>query len=140
TMLRFGSAAIGYGRVSVDSTLRANSYALTNEPAPPAPPPYRQRLVWAMVVPDTRESSCPAFIDPTPPGIAQPTDYGYRVFLLDARTCNDALLYTEGGAAPCHFAYREPPFVAVPFQQVSVSWALTSRDRHNYLGAVTAQV
>jgi hypothetical protein len=139
SMLRFAGAAVGYARATVNPALAATIGPLNGETLPP-PAPFQKRLVWAVVAPDMRTSNCPAMSGPTPAGIAQPTDFAYRVFLLDARTGADALVYTEGGPQFCGFPGRVPPSAQVPFQQVSVPWTLASRDRHNYLGTLTARV
>lgn len=144
--------AIGYGRVTVAPQIlsqyhRPPTYAAMTRPARlPAPAAYRQRLAWVVVVKENFAYSCPAMTvspqtrtTPAAPA-ALPTDHGYGVFLQDARTGGDALLYVEGYPAPCGGPGRVAPSVAVPAEQVSVPWALLSRNPDGYSARIRATV
>ena len=146
-----GGVAVGYGRVSVSPQVLAASkpplYLSSmagggQAPKLPAASPYRDRLAWIVAVRYLQVASCPAFRGgPGPAKVAPvPTDYGYDLFLMDARTGADALLYAEGGPPPCGFGARIAPSVSVPAEQVSVPWTLVSRDPNGYSGRISATV
>jgi hypothetical protein len=54
-------------------------------------------LAWVAIVAPPLVSSCPAMLagETPPPSHNEPGHYGYQVFVLDASTGGDALLYTE---------------------------------------------
>lgn len=149
-----GGVAVGYGRVSVAPGLLSASphgaYSIADagggSSAPTLLPPsaYQQRLAWVVVVREVLVSSCPmmpATATATAPKVAAvPSDYGYGVFLVDARTGADALLYVEGYPQPCGGPGRVAPSVTVPAEQVSVPWTLVSRSPDGYSGQVSATV
>ena len=95
----------------------------------PAASPYQDRLAWIVVVREVE------IFDP-PPGAPSPTmpasSHGYVVFLVDAQTGSDALLYAE--------AQSGPATVAVPAERVSVPWTLVSRSPEGYSGTISATV
>jgi hypothetical protein len=68
------------------------------------------------------------------------TDHGYQVFLLDARTGRDGVVYTEGGPLPCGLRGRMAPAVDVPLQAVSVPWSLERRDPNGDSATIAARV
>jgi hypothetical protein len=134
----YGGAAVGYGRVSVDPTLVADAQKApslagqTNNDTHPTLPdaaPYQQRLAWLVVVRAVE-------IVNWPPGGVPPTipasSHGYLVFLIDAQTGSDALLYAERQYGPAA--------VTVPAERVSVPWTLVSRSPDGYSGTISATV
>jgi hypothetical protein len=150
---QYGGAAVGYGDVSVAPELLAAakkpSYLETGidqstHPTLPAPAAYRHRLAWLVVVknvlifnggPERSAVPTAATAPTTAPSV--PAGNGYLVFLVDARTGSDALIYAEGQP-------REPaetkPSVIVPAEMVSVPWTLTSRSPGGYSGKISATV
>lgn len=140
----YGGAAVGYGRVSVDPQLIANPESplylqgQTNDntkPTLPAPAAYQQRLAWLVVVKNVLIFHGGGSFSPgtTTTSPAPPTN-GYDVFLVDAQTGADALLYTES---------QPPSLVAsvmVPAENVSVPWTLVSRSPDGYHGEIKATV
>jgi hypothetical protein len=136
--------AVGYGEVSVAKRFFP---AITGFPGPgenaakfPMVASFHDRLAWLVVVhspPSTfncPEESAPVRLVP------RPSDHDYKVFLIDARTGNDALVYTEGGPGGCTNGARVPPSVAVAEESVSVPWTLVSRDPDGYSGTIAATV
>jgi hypothetical protein len=157
--------AIGYATVTVSAQLPVNSNSwqsyLVNETGPhavPAPASYRDRLAWVMVVRPELVASCPAMASTTPPASqktppapqttplapqkAQPTHtgYGYEVFLIDATTGGDALIYNETEPSPCGEPGDMPANVAVPIEEMSVPWTLDQRNPNKYSAVLTADV
>lgn len=134
--------AVGYGRVSVAKKFFP---AITTLPYPgvdvaqnPWVPSFHDRLAWVVVV----HTNPPAFSCPNESRpahlVPRPGDHGYEVFMIDARTGTDALLYWEGGPGGCTTGARVPPHVGVAGESVSVPWTLVSRDANGYSGSIAA--
>ena len=134
--------AVGYGRVSIAKKFFP---AITTLPYPgvvlaqnPWVPSFHDRLAWVVVV----HTDPPAFMCPDeshPVRLApRPGDHGYEVFMIDARTGADALLYWESGPGGCTSGARVPPHVGVAEESVSVPWTLVSRDANGYAGSIAA--
>jgi hypothetical protein len=151
--LAAGGVAVGYGLVSVSPQVIATTPSTAyvehsgtdhdTNPKLPRPAAYQNRLAWLVVVKDNEEffgRSGP----PRPPGAITTTtsprlaSHGYLVFLVDARTGSDALLYQEGQPGPVTSAGS--PSVTVPAEQVSVPWVLESRSPNGYEGRIMATV
>jgi hypothetical protein len=142
----FGGAVVGYGRVSVAQqlvdTAQPPGYlqGTDNERSQPTLPPaaaYRQHLAWLVVV---KNGGYWGGCGPTPPTTTEaptPSD-DYIVFLLDAHTGADALLYIES-PGPCDTG-QLPAMVAVPADLLSVPWTLRSRASDNSLAQISATV
>lgn len=98
--------------------------------APKRPPAarYVDRLAWVFVVSPpvringgTGPPTCP------PPSKQQrATHHNYVVFVVDAQTGGDALLYTEGGYGAICAGAHDGPHVDVPLMDVSLPWRLVS--------------
>lgn len=137
-----GGVAAGYGRVSIASRF----FPATSGILPPGDPKVRtvesftDRLAWLVVVHRTPLAFyCPAETQPirlTP----RPTDHDYEVFIIDARSGSDALVYVEGAPGGCVSGARVPPALSVAEESVSVPWTLTSRDPNGYSGTISATV
>jgi hypothetical protein len=137
--------AVGYGRASVASKLFP---AITSFPYPgfvaaqnPTVKSFTNRLAWIVVVhTDSAAYSCPQS-SPTahlvPPRAG---DHGYEVFMIDARSGTDAIIYTEGGPGVCPTSRRVPPSISAAEESVSVPWTLVSRDPDGYSGTISATV
>jgi len=144
--LEYGGAVVGYGRVTVAPRLIAAAsppwYAKADSdqdtsPTLPKPTPYQNRLAWLVVVRSVLIFHGPLQTVPSstttvtsPPA---PPSNGYLVFLVDANTGSDALLYAEGQP-------NEPPSVIAPAELVSVPWTLVSRSPNGYSGTIRATV
>jgi hypothetical protein len=136
--------AVGYGRVTVAARFFP---AITGFPSPgevatkyPTVASFRDRLAWLVVVHrDPVAFSCPNERAPVRL-VARPGDHGYEVFLVDARTGTDALVYQEGGPGGCTAGARVPPSLAVAEESVSVPWTLVARDPDGYSGTIAATV
>ncbi len=135
--------AFGYGRVSLAKKFFP---AITSFPYPgivaaqnPSVASFRNRLAWVVVVRTNPPAifSCPAESHPARL-VARPSDHGYEVFIVDARSGSDALLYWEGGPGGCTSGSRVPPHVGVAEESVSVPWTLVSRDASGYSGSIAA--
>jgi hypothetical protein len=131
----YGGVAVGYGRVSVAPELVANAkqgqYLAgqlndNTKPTLPAAADYLDRLAWIVVVRDFEISH-----GQTPPTIPA-SSHSYLVFLLDAQTGSDALLYAERAYGPAA--------VTVPAERVSGPWTLVSRSPNGYSGEISATV
>jgi hypothetical protein len=142
----YGGAAVGYARVSVSPELvAAAGNPAANEgqtdrnthPKMPKATPYRERLAWIVVVRDVQFFSGPG--TPSRSGnttsttaAPSPPSHDYDVFIVDAKTGTDALLYSEaqtpGGVGS----------VIVPIERVSVPWTLVSRSPNGYSGQIAA--
>ena len=100
--------AVGYAMVTVSPGLPADSSSWQSYgQAMPGPASYRNRLAWVVVFRTQLTASCPAVAVTTPPATPAPapgqpayTGYGYEVFLIDAATGGDALIYDETQPAP----------------------------------------
>jgi hypothetical protein len=134
--------AVGYGRVSVAAKFFP---AITGIPSPgetatkyPKVTSFHNQLAWLVVV----RTNPPAFNCPEESVpirlVPLPSDHGYEVFMIDARTGADALVYREGGPGGCKSGARVPPSVGVAEESISVPWTLTSRDPDGYSGTIAA--
>jgi hypothetical protein len=140
--------AVGYGRVTVAEKLFPPAQGPPGTDitpgfvAPKMPPsqPYQRRLAWVIVVREEMVWACPLQRVTTtlPPMLA--TDDNYEVFLVDADTGRDALIYQESEANPCGFPTRVPPSLDEPQELVSVPWTLMSRNPDGYSGTISATV
>ncbi len=136
--------AVGYGRVSV---ARKFFPAITGIPGPgevaatyPTVASFHDRLAWLVVVHVYPvATNCPAETAPVHL-VPRPSDHGYKVFMFDARTGTDALIYTEGGPGGCTTGARVPPTVSAAEESVSVPWTLVSRNPDGYSGTISATV
>jgi hypothetical protein len=136
--------AVGFGRISVAARFfpAISGFPSLGEVAAkyPTVASFRNRLAWLVVV-HTYPAfpNCPAESSPVH-FVPRSTDHGYEVFMIDARTGADALVYREGGPGGCTTGARIPPNVGVAEESVSVPWTLVSRDPDGYTGAITATV
>jgi len=98
--MEYGGAAVGYGQVTIAPELIANPapnlMGQTNQntkPSIPRPTPYQHRLAWLVVVKNVLIfHGPPGGVSIPKPG---PEQYGYLVFVVDAQTGSDALMYAE---------------------------------------------
>jgi hypothetical protein len=136
--------AVGYGQVSVAKRFFP---AVTGIPGPgedaakyPTVASFHDRLAWLVVVHSAPAAfNCPE--ESAPVRLVQrPSDHDYKVFLIDARTGNETLIYTEGGPGGCTSGARVPPAVGVAEESVSVPWTLVSRDPGGYSGTIAATI
>jgi hypothetical protein len=126
--------AVGYGRVSVGAKFfPALKYPTVRS--------FSNRLAWLVVVHANPVAFfCPEESAPLPPFVPRASDHGYEVFMIDARTGADALIYREGGPGGCKAGSRVPASVGVAEEMISVPWTLDSRDPDGYSGAISARV
>lgn len=134
--------AVGYGRVNIAKkffpAITTLPYPGVNVAQNPWVPSFHDRLAWVVVVhTNPPASNCTA---DSHPGrlVPRPGDHGYEVFIIDALTGADALLYWEGGPAGCTAGARVPPHIGVAEESVSVPWTLVSRDPNAYSGSIAA--
>ncbi len=136
--------AVGYGEVSVASRFFP---ALSGFPGSggetstyPTVSSFHDRLAWLVVVhTDPVSFSCP--LERSPVQLTtRAGDHGYEVFVIDARSGTDALIYREGGPGGCTSGSRVPPTVGVAEESVSVPWTLAARDPGGYSGTISATV
>lgn len=134
--------AVGLARVTVKDALLGHGILGEGEsfggvdgvpdvnPKRPAPTPYDDRLAWVVVLAPAISSSCPAMISGSspPPNHDEPGHHGYQVFLVDAATGGDALLYVERRNGVCAGSMPNGPWVDVPLTSVSVPWQLESEE------------
>ena len=142
--------AIGYAMVTVSPGLPADSSSWQSYgqgQIMPGPASYRNRLAWVVVFRTQLIASCPAVAVTTPPGTPAPapgqpafTGYGYEVFLIDAATGGDALIYDETQPAPCGGTGVIPAGVAVPIEETSVPWTLDRRNPDRFSAVLTASL
>lgn len=143
--------AVGYGRVSVAASLfpvvggSSSPVDGTAEYATVAS--FRDRLAWLVIVRGNPGGgfSCPAergpvHVVPRSIDTGRPSDHGYEVFAIDARTGANALVYREGGPGGCTAGARVPPSLAVAEESISVPWTLISRNPDGYSGTIAASV
>jgi hypothetical protein len=136
--------AVGYGRISVAARFFP---AISGFPSPgegaakyPTVESFRNRLAWLVVVHTFPGfSNCPAESAPVH-FVPRPSDHAYEVFMIDARTGTDALVYREGGPGGCTAGARIPPNVGAVEESVSVPWTLILRDPDGYSGAIAAPI
>lgn len=134
----------GYGRVSV----AAKFFPATSGSLAPADPKFptvgsfADRLAWLVVVHRTPiVFSCPAERTSAPVRLTpRRTDHDYEVFMVDARTGSDALVYSEGAPGGCVSGARVAPTLNAVEESVSVPWTLTSRNPNGYSGTISATV
>jgi hypothetical protein len=139
--------AVGYGLVTVSPMVRLSNLLL-GESATPKVPVYDHRLAWVVVVAHQETSSCPGVAVPygstpsssAPTTIARPVTWGYSVFLADAATGSDTLVYTEAFPALCGGVGLDGPYQSIPIETISVPWTLLSRDPDGYAGRIRALV
>ncbi len=140
--------AIGYAMVTVSPELPVDSSSWQSYgQAMPGPASYRNRLAWVVVFRTQLTASCPAVSVTTPPATPAPapdqpayTGYGYQVFLIDAATGGDALIYDESQPVPCGGTGVVPAGVAVPIEETSVPWTLDRRNPDRFSAVLTASV
>lgn len=136
--------AIGYGLVTVSPSVQTSNPLFDQERMPkmPATPTYDRRLAWVVVVSHQEVASCPEMRVSSSPTTtaARPSTWGYAIFLADANTGADALVYTEAAPRPCGGAGLEGPFRSIPVETISVPWTLVSRDPSGYSGRIVAQI
>jgi hypothetical protein len=140
--------AIGYAMATVSPGLPVDSSSWQSYgQAMPGPTSYRNRLAWVVVFRTQLTASCPAVAVTTPPATLAPapgqpayTGYGYEVFLIDAATGGDALIYDETQPAPCGGTGVVPAGVAVPIEETSVPWTLDRRNPDRFSAVLTASV
>jgi hypothetical protein len=132
--------AIGYGLVTVTPGLPVEP--LLGYPGMVTPPPayYQDQLAWVMVFRDVPIAACPAERLSSRPSAPAYTGYGYEVFLVDAATGGDALIYNESASRPCGLSGVTQPSLSVPIETISVPWKLDSRNPDDYSGTLTAYV
>ena len=125
------TVAAGLARVTVDPSLpslQQQMYGAATAPKTPPTARYRDRLAWIVVV----SPSMPRFngngVTCTPlPAAERAKRHNYLVFVVDAQTGGDALLYTEGGRGfPCANSRASGPYVDIPLTWASVPWRLLS--------------
>lgn len=134
--------AVGYARVSVAKKFFP---ALTSLPYPgvvaaqnPTVASFRDRLAWLVVVRTFPPAlSCPAQSHPVRL-LPRASDHGYEVFMVDALTGADALLYWESAPGGCVSGARVAAHVGVAEESVSVPWTLVARDPDGYSGTIDA--
>jgi hypothetical protein len=140
--------AIGYAVVTVSPRLPVDSSSWQSYgQTMPGPASYRRRLAWVVVFRTQLTASCPAVSVTTPPATPAPapgqpayTGYGYEVFLIDAATGGDALIYDEIQPVPCGGTGVVPAGVAVPIEETSVPWTLDRRNPDRFSAVLTASV
>ena len=140
--------AIGYAMVTVSPGLPVDSSSWQSYgQAMPRPASYRNRLAWVVVFRTQLTASCPAAAVTTPPATPAPppgppasTGYGYEVFLIDAATGGDALIYDQTQPVPCGGTGVVPAGVAVPVEETSVPWTLDRRNPDRFSAVLTADV
>jgi hypothetical protein len=122
------TVAAGLARVTVDPSvpsLRRQMYGV----APKGPPAarYRDRLAWVVVVSPAVRSNGSAFTCTPLSARERASRHNYLVFVVDAQTGGDALLYTERGyGVACANMRRGGPYVDVPMTSASVPWRLVA--------------
>ena len=136
--------AVGYGLVTVSSGLpvtpwQPDAYPGASLPTP-KPASYQNRLAWVVVFRFEEIASCPSQASTTSPATPKYTGYHYDVFIVDAATGADALLYTERAPKVCNQPGFSPPSLAIPIELTSVPWRLDSRAPGGYYGTLTAYV
>jgi hypothetical protein len=102
---------------------------------------FTDRLAWLVVV-HTDSIAYGCTLESPPERVVPPrtSDHGYEVFMIDARTGTDAIVYREGGPGACAGSRRVPPGISAAEESVSVPWTLVSRDPDGYSGTISAMV
>jgi len=142
-----GGVVVGYGIVSVAPELITHAQTpgvllgQTNQNTKPIllkPASYQHRFAWMVVMKDVEVYSGGPIStrgSPTPTTAPrQPPSYDYLIFLMDARTGTDALLYAEGQTGTAGGS------VTVPVERVSVPWTDLRRSPDNFHAEITATV
>lgn len=140
--------AVGYGLVTVSPSVKSENlmFDQTGMPRAPAAPEYDHRLAWVVVTAQEQAASCPTMSAPHGPPPSPSTtmprqpSWNYSIFLADAATGSDTLVYTEATPPPCGGSGLDGPYRSVPVETISVPWTLESRGRHGYSGQIEAQV
>jgi hypothetical protein len=147
-----GGVRIGLGRVDVADGIAANTTPRVTmgdgdvAPKVGSAPTFHDRLAWVVVVADQMIVPCPMILtgNGTPSARRQPaaraTDFDYQVFVLDAETGGDALMYTEGRPALCGGPGRLAPSVSVPTDWVSVPWSMAVRNPDGYSATISVDM
>ena len=138
----YGGAAVGFGRVTVDPTVKAQPNTVfagqlndNTKPTLPAPAAYRDRLAWLVVVKNVVVFHGGGSFRPvTTTTSPAPPSNRYDVFLIDAQSGSDALLYTESQLPSIETS------VMVPAERVSVPWKLVSRAPDRFHAEIKATV
>jgi len=133
--------AAGYGLVSIGT--RFFPLAVLGSPGTfPVIHRFHDILAWLVVEHhDVGAYSCPAERVPVRPVAPLPSYHAYQVFVMNASSGRDALIYDEGGGPPpCGFGRRTDPSVSEATERVSVPWTLVSRNPDGYSGTVRAMV
>jgi hypothetical protein len=110
------------------------------QPKMPLSTRYRNRLAWVVVMVHRVVINCPDMSAPPATVLATPAGFEYQVFLVDARSGRNALVYAESQPNPCGFATRLAASLIQPRQEVSVPWVLQSRSANGYSGTIRATV
>lgn len=119
--------AAGLARVTVNpSTPSFLAQMYGDRPKPPKAARYADRLAWVFVIAPPIRSNGPAPTCPRPTEQERATHHNYAVFVVDAQTGGDALLYTEGDYGAICAGAHETPHVDVPVTYVSLPWRLVS--------------
>jgi hypothetical protein len=139
--------AVGYGIVSVAPQLIAHAQTPSvllgqsnqnTKPKLQKPARYQHRFAWMVVMKEVEEYHGGPISTRAPstssPASHQPPSFGYVIFLMDARTGSDALLYAEGQPGATGGS------VTVPVERISVPWTLISRSPNGYVGTIRATV
>jgi hypothetical protein len=137
--------AVGYGRVSVAATffpaITGFPYAGSTAAQNPTVTSFTDRLAWVVVVHTNYVAfSCPLATGPSRPARPRASDHGYEVFMIDARTGTDAIVYKEGGPGGCRAGERVPPVVSAAEESVSVPWTIAARNPDGYSATISATV
>lgn len=140
--------AVGYGLVTVSPSVKLENlmFDQTGMPRAPAAPEYDHRLAWAVVTAQEQAASCPSMSasDGTPPSpsttMPRQPSWNYSIFLADAATGSDTLVYTEATPPPCGGSGLDGPYRSIPIETISVPWTLESRGPHRYSGQIEAQI
>jgi len=140
--------AIGYGRVTVTPSFfpppsgPPGTDTTPGDVQPRMPPstPYVNRLAWVVVLTHQIFINCPAQTSAPATAVRLPTDYFYDVFIVDARTGRNALVYSESQPGQCGFATRIPASLIQPKEEASVPWTLRSRNPNGYSGTIVASM
>lgn len=132
--------AAGYALVSVQATLLP-AFTLGAPRAVPTVRSFHHRLAWLVVERHEQVVFCPAETLPVHPAAPLPSYHAYQVFIIDATTGQDGLIYDEGGGPPpCGFGGLTKPSVSDATERLSVPWTLSSRDPDGYSGTIQAMI
>ena len=119
--------AAGLARVTVDPALPSMLAQVYGAPPNrPAPARYDDRLAWVFVVSPQIRYNGPPPTCPPPSKQQRASHHNYVVFVVDAQSGGDALLYTEGHYGALCADDRSGPHVDVPLMSMSLPWRLVS--------------